>query len=71
MSATEGNTPGEILLSLWRRGIREADQMQRITKLQKSTIYYNLAKFRKGITTACRKRPGRPKKINASASRSR
>lgn len=60
----------DALLQLWENGIRDAAEIQRITTIPRSTIFYNLAKLRETGTTAHKKRSGRPKKINKGVSNS-
>jgi len=54
---------------LWESGVREVAEIQQVTNIPRSTIYYNLKKLRETGTTANRNRSGRPKKIEATNAR--
>jgi transposase len=57
----------ESLLHLWNIGIRNAKELHTRTKVPLSTIYHNIAKFKKTRSAEHLKGKGRPGKINREA----
>jgi len=69
MSAVEKETNRQTILHYWNQGIRNGDRIHALTKINRSTVFYNLKKLREKENVDHRKGNGRRKKITAEASR--
>jgi len=62
-------TNRQAILQLWNRGIRNAREIHNRTSISLTTVYDNLTKLRQSRTNQRIEGSGRPKKIDANASR--
>ena len=58
-----------VLLHYWNKGVRSVPKLHKLTKIPRSTIYYNVKKLKEKRTIKHKGGNGRPKKITPKISR--
>src|ERR1051325_9636663 len=59
----------EVVLHYWHKGVRSVPKLHKLTKIPRSTIYYNVKKLKEKRTIKHKGGNGRPKKITPEISR--